>query len=116
MFLAYALVTVITILANAWAAFADFAHLRFVDKNMAEMGVPRSWLPALATMKLAGAAGLGLGLFTLPLIGTAAAAGLVMFFIGALMAHVRARVFYNIAFPATFLALAAGSLALSVAR
>ncbi len=112
MFIAYVLVTVVTVLANAWASFADFAHLRFVDKNMAEMGVPRSWLPALATMKAAGAAGLCLGLFSLPLIGTAAAAGLVMFFIGALVAHVRRAS----STTSRFLALAAGSLALSVAR
>jgi DoxX-like family len=116
MFLVYLVVTVVTILANAWAAFADFAHVRFVDKNMAEMGVPRSWLPVLAIVKAAGAVGLGLGVLNVPLIGTAAAAGLVVFFLGALVAHVRARVFYNIAFPGAYLALAAGSLALSVAR
>jgi hypothetical protein len=46
-------------------------------------------------------------------IGIAAAIGLVLFFIGAVAAHVRARVFYNIAFPGAFLALAVASLVLA---
>ena len=44
--------------------------------------------------------------------GIAAAAGLVLFFVGAVAAHVRARVFHNIAFPAGYLALNAAALAL----
>ena len=46
----------------------------------------------------------------------AAATGLVLFFLGAVAAHVRARVFHNIAFPAAYLVLALGSLALAVTR
>ena len=45
-------------------------------------------------------------------IAVAAGAGLVLFFLGALAFHVRARVFYNIYFPAVFLALSVASLAL----
>ncbi len=48
-------------------------------------------------------------------LGIAAAIGLVLFFAGALVTHVRARVFHNIAAPATFFALAAASAALAVA-
>jgi hypothetical protein len=109
MFVAFVVVTGVTILATAYVAFADLAHLRFVHKNMAEGGVPQSWLPVLATLKAAGAAGLCLGLLNVPLIGTAAATGVVIFFIGALVEHVRAHVFYNIAVPGKYLALA-GSL------
>ena len=43
-------------------------------------------------------------------------AGLVLFFIGALATHVRARVLYNLAFPGFYLALAIGSLVLIAAR
>ncbi|MFG2880508.1 DoxX family protein [Streptomyces sp. NPDC048337] len=115
MFTAYAAVTVLTIAANAFEAVANFARARFVLANAAEVGVPTSWLPMLGALKGAGAAGLLLGLLGLRFVGTAAAAGLVLFFVGAVAAHVRARVFYNIAFPGAFLALAAASLVLTQA-
>jgi hypothetical protein len=109
----YDAVAGITILANAGAATGDFAKAGFVLKTSDEVGVPRSWVPALGGLKAAGAAGILLGLLGIPLIGIAAAAGLVAFFVGALAFHIRARVLYNIAFPGVFLALAATTLALS---
>lgn len=112
---AYFVVAVVTIGANAAIAAADFAKARFVLANSAEVGVPRSWLPYLATLKAAGAAGLLLGVLGARLLGVVASAGLVLFFVGALVAHVRARVFHNIAFPLAYFALAVASLALSVA-
>jgi Na+-translocating ferredoxin:NAD+ oxidoreductase RnfE subunit len=48
-------------------------------------------------------------------LGIAAAIGLVLFFTGALVTHVRTRVFHNIAVPAAFFALAAASAALAIA-
>jgi hypothetical protein len=115
MFAAYVIITLITILANAGAAAADLARARFVLANSAEVGVPRSWLPSLGVLKGAGAAGLLLGLLAVRPLGIAAAAGLVLFFIGALAAHVRARVFHNIAFPGAYFALAIASVGLAVA-
>lgn len=113
---AYFVVTLLTVAANVGIVVADFAKARFVVANGSEVGVPVSWLPMLATLKLAGAVGLVLGLFGLREIATAAAIGLVLFFVIAVGAHVRARVFYNIAFPGTFLALAAASLVLVIAQ
>ncbi|MFI6599527.1 DoxX family protein [Nonomuraea sp. NPDC050536] len=110
---AYVALTLLTIVANAWAAIADFARARVVLVNAAAVGIPRSWLPLLALPKAAGAAGLLLGLLSVPYIGTAAAAGLVLFFAGALAVHVRARVFRPIGFPAAFFALAVASLVLA---
>jgi hypothetical protein len=78
--------------------------------------VPRSTLPALAALKLAGAAGLLVGLLAVRPIGTAAAVGLVVFFVGAVAVHLRARVLHNIAFPGAYLVAAATSLALAVLR
>jgi hypothetical protein len=114
-FAAYLIITVITIVANAWATVADLAQASFVLANMAEVGVSRSWLPPLAVLKGAGAAGLLLGLLGVQPLGIAAATGLVLFFIGALAAHVRARAFHNIAFPAAYFALAIASAVLAVA-
>jgi hypothetical protein len=114
-FTAYVVIAVLTILANAGVAAADLAQARFVLGNMAEVGVPRSWLLPLALLKAAGAAGLLIGLLSVPALGIAAAIGLVLFFAGALAVHVRARVFHNIAFPGIYFALAVASAALAVA-
>lgn len=115
MFAAYVTVTVVTILANACIAVACLAQARFVLANMDEVGVPRPWLPRLGVLKGAGAAGLLLGLLGVRPLGIAAAIGLVLFFTGALAAHVRARVLDNIAFPGAFFALAAASAVLAIA-
>ncbi|OMC38753.1 hypothetical protein A5740_01420 [Mycobacterium sp. GA-1841] len=101
----------ITIAANAAMALADLAGARFVLANSAEVGVPRTWVSTLGLLKGAGAAGLLVGVVAFPPIGLAAAVGLTAFFIGALVTHVRAGVYHNIAFPAAFLVLAMLSLA-----
>jgi hypothetical protein len=105
-----------TIMANAGAAVADFARAKFVLANAAEAGVPQSWLPLLATLKAAGAVGLLLALVGVRFIGIAAATGLVLYFVGALAAHLRARVYHNITFPGGYLVLAIASLVLALAR
>ncbi|MFD9214110.1 DoxX family protein [Streptomyces sp. NPDC087659] len=112
---AYAVVTVVTIAANAVEAVANVLRARFVVANAAAVGVPPSWLPVLGALKGAAALGLLLGLLGLTPLGTAAATGLVLFFVGALAFHVRARVFHNIAGPLLFLALSAASLVLALA-
>jgi hypothetical protein len=115
MFVAYVVVTVVTILANAWAAAADFARAKFVLANSAELGVPSSWLLPLGVLKVAGAVGLLGGLMGFRAIGIAAAIGLVLFFLGAVALHFRARVLHNMVYPAGYLALAIASLILAVA-
>jgi hypothetical protein len=113
---AYALVTALTIALNVWAAAIDFAKSDFVVANADELGLPRSWLLPLGVLKLAGAAGLALGLLGPRPLGIAAATGLVLFFVGAIVVHVRARVVRKIPFPAVFLALAGATLVLTAAR
>jgi hypothetical protein len=113
---AYIAITLTTAVVTAAVAVADLIPAGFVLANSAEVGVPRSWLPPLAAVKLAGAAGLVVGLLGLRALGIAAATGLVMFFVGAVITHLRARVFYNIAFPGAYLCLSAATLASMVAR
>jgi hypothetical protein len=115
LFTVYVIIAAVTIVANAGTAVADLRAASFVLGNMAEVGVPRSWLTPLGILKGAGAAGLLLGLLGVRPLGIAAAIGLVLFFAGALAAHVRARVFHNIAVPGAFFALAAASAVLAVA-
>ncbi|MEU9606436.1 DoxX family protein [Streptomyces sp. NPDC048057] len=113
---AYVIITVITVLANVGNVVMDFANPKSVQANAAEVRVPANWIPWLAALKGAGAAGLLVGLLGAPAVGLAAATGLVLFFVGAVAAHVRFGVFHNIAFAGSYLALAVATLALTVAR
>jgi hypothetical protein len=116
MFATYVIVVISTLIVNAAAAAADLLRARFVLANSAQVGVPEAWIPLLGALKAAGAAGLLVGLLWVRPIGIAAAIGLVLFFIGAIATHIRARVLYNLAFPGFYLALAVGSLILIAAR
>lgn len=124
MLTAYLVVTGLAIAGNAFEAVASFTGATFMRDNATEVGVPHSWLRPLGVLKGLGALGLligAAGVLGVPKlfgfldprwIGVAAAAGLVLFFVGAVVTHVRAGVLYNIAFPGAFLALAVGSLVL----
>ncbi len=58
---------------------------------MAEVDVKESWLPMLGSLKAAGALGLLIGIVVpVPSVATAAAAGLVVYFVGAAIVHIRA--------------------------
>jgi hypothetical protein len=111
MFTAYVVVAVLAAVANATAAAFDFLRADWVLANMTKVGVPRSWLFPLGALKTAGALGLLVGI-GVPLIGVAASAGLILFFVGAVATHVRAHAeALSYAYPGTFLLLALGSLA-----
>lgn len=106
----YIIVTVLAALALAFSASADFVRYHQVLTNMARAGVPESWLTWLGLAKAAGALGLLVGIFV-PEIGVLAAAGVILFFVGAIVTHVVAR-WYSFTFPAVYLLLGAGSLGL----
>jgi hypothetical protein len=112
---AYIVVTLATAAATGAIGGAAAARANFVLKFMGEVGVPESWAPKLGILKLAGALGLLTGLAARP-IGIAAGVGLVLYFVGAVIAHIRAGVFYSIVFPVAYLALSIASLALAVGR
>jgi hypothetical protein len=112
MFTAYVVVTLLATAANIYAATADFSRAEWIVVNMSKMGVPQSWMLPLGALKMAGALGLLIG-FGVPLIGVAASAGLVLFFIGAIVAHMRAH-WYSF-YPVAFLLLAVGSLVFRLA-
>lgn len=105
---------IVTILLNAGAAAADFAKARFVLANSSELDIAPKWVLPLGLLKAAGAAGLLIGLLGVPLIGEAAAVGLVLFFTGALVMHVHKRVFHNIAYPGLFFALAVATTVVTI--
>ncbi|RVW09031.1 DoxX family protein [Prescottella agglutinans] len=114
MFALYLAVTFLSVIANSYAAILDFMQTEQTVTNAITVGASRSWVVPLGALKAAGAAGLLVGI-AIPLIGVAAAVGLVAFFACAIGAHVRVGWFSTIPFPAIFLVLAAGTLALRLA-
>ncbi|TGA95731.1 DoxX family protein [Streptomyces sp. MZ04] len=114
MFVAYVTLTLLAVAANVCIAAVDYTRSPAVLANMDGAGVPRSWLYPLAHLKLAGALGLLAG-FAVPLIGVAAAVGLVLFFSGAVFFHLRARE-YRLQYPLTYWVLAAGALVTGLAH
>jgi hypothetical protein len=104
-------VVLVTALVNAAVAFGDFVRAQFVLDTSSQVRVPTSWLPALGVAKIAGAAGLVIGLLGIRPIGIAAAVGLTLFFVCAIGRHVQTGVLRSIPFPGTFLLLASASLA-----
>ena len=111
MFSAYVAVGILTAAANGTAATLDFLRPAWLIENMTRVGVPRGALIPLAGLKLAGALGVLIGI-GVPGLGVAAAVGLVLFFVGAIAAHIRARDYASIPFPGVFLLLAIASLVL----
>ena len=103
-------VVITVIVLNAGIGLADLVKAPFVLATSNAVGVPPSWLPILGTLKLAGAAGLTLGLLGAEALGVAAGIGLVLFYVGAIVAHLKARKVATGVAPLLFLGLAAATL------
>jgi hypothetical protein len=110
----YVVLTVLAAALNACAAAVDFVRAGWVLENMTRAGVPHSWVFPLGVAKAAGAVGLLVGL-AVPALGIAAAVGLVLYYVGAIVTVVRARWPQHVPYPAAFLLLAAGTLAAQLA-
>jgi hypothetical protein len=77
-------------------------------------GCAESWLPILGILKAAGGLGLLVGI-GVPVIGFAAAIGLILFFVGAVITHLRARDYsFGNGVPVMFLLAAVTALVLGV--
>jgi hypothetical protein len=113
-FTAYVTVVVVAAASNIAAAVADFLRAEWILGNMAEYGVPRSWLHPLGAAKAVGALGLLAGIAA-PAVGVAAAAGLLLYFVGAVITVARARWYSHLPYPTAFLVMAAASLVLRLA-
>jgi hypothetical protein len=109
-FTAYLIVTILAAAANIFSATCDFVRYEKVSIAMAKAGVPESWMTTLGILKAAGAFGLLVGI-RVPLIGIAAAVGLILFFVGAIIIHLRGRD-YSLGPAIVFLLLAVAALAL----
>jgi hypothetical protein len=113
---AYLGLTIAAIVINGLSGIAALAHFAPIMPGMAAAKVPVSWLRfPIGTLKVLGALGLLAGLW-LPVIGVAAAAGLVIFFVCAMYTHVLARdISAQFGFAGFLLALNVATLALALA-
>jgi len=111
-FAAYITVTLLGALFNGAAAVTYLIGHEY-PKTQADMkGIPRKYVPVLGMLLAAGTAGLLAGL-AVPLLGTLAASGLVLYFIGAIFAHLRVGS-RNILGGIVFLATAVAALTLGL--
>lgn len=113
MFTATVIVSMVLALVVAGSAFGKLTRQPMVVDMLTGLGVPRSWLPRLATAELAGGIGLVVGL-AVSWVGVAAATALIVYFLGAIATHIRAH--DKAVVPPTLLAgLAVVALALRLA-
>jgi hypothetical protein len=113
-FIAYIVVAVVLALGITGSATAKLRHDERVTTGLTGVGVPESWFVPLALLTLAGAIGLLAGIAWRPL-GIAAAIGLVLYFLGALVFHVRAKDAKGMPMPTALLVVSAVALALGIA-
>ncbi|MFE0193951.1 DoxX family protein [Streptomyces sp. NPDC059008] len=113
MFATYLVFTLLTSAINGLAATANFIGHEYPKSQADKLRVPRSWMRPLGALLAAGALGLLAG-FVVPVLGTLAAAGLVLYFLGALCAHLRVGD-YQLGYWAVFFCLPVGALAVGLA-
>jgi uncharacterized membrane protein YphA (DoxX/SURF4 family) len=115
MFIAYAVIAALLalgLLPSAWTKLTR--QERVVQTFTGQLGVPLGLYPFLAACEIAGAAGLLIGLWYRPL-GIAAAAGVALYFVGAIGAHLRKNDVKGIVTPVLILILAVAALVLRAA-
>lgn len=105
MHIALIVLTVVLVIVLIGSAGAKLAKAAPILEQMSTVGVPTKALPLLAAAEIAGAIGLVVGFFWWP-IGVAAAVGVVLYFVGAVIAHLRVKDVKNVA-PAAVLAVLA---------
>jgi len=84
----YVTVTIIAVLFNGTAATTYLIGREYPKAQADLKRIPRSWVPVLGSFLAAGTIGLLAG-FAVPLLGILAAGGLTLYFLGALIAHLR---------------------------
>ncbi|SDJ78839.1 DoxX family protein [Streptomyces indicus] len=112
MYAAYLVLTLVTAAATGFGAYLDFTRHPMIVAIANRLRVPVSWMLPLGTCLAAGSLGLLAGLAVRPL-GVAAAAGLVLYFVGAVITHLRVGDL-KLGGALLFLGLSAATLALAL--
>ena len=98
------------------SASAKLRKVPAVVEGMTHVGVEENQIPLLALLEIAGGVGLLIG-FATSLLGRLAAAGLVLYFLGAVVAHLRVKDRVKVFAPAALLfVVSVATLILEVAR
>jgi hypothetical protein len=113
MHVTYLITTILAALANGYAAALNFIGAESVKVVADRVQVSQAWMVPLGTLLAAGAVGLLTG-FAVPALGTAAAIGLVLYFICAVTAHLRVHD-HQLGGAVVFLLLAAAALTADLA-
>jgi hypothetical protein len=114
MFIAYIVLAVLVSFLLVFSGRAMLVKDKDIVETLTRLGVPDSWYTMLALLKFAGAAGLLIGIFYRPL-GVAAAIGVVLFFVGAIIAHLRVKDVKGVLVPFALLLVSAAPLVLGLA-
>jgi uncharacterized membrane protein YphA (DoxX/SURF4 family) len=109
MYIALIVLSILLVIVLIGSAGAKLAKAAPIMEQMSTVRVPPQALPLLAAVEIAGAIGLIAGFFWWP-IGVAAAVGVVLYFAGAVIAHLRVRDAKNVAPAVLFGVLAAAEL------
>jgi hypothetical protein len=109
----YITITIVAALANGYAASLNFAGAESVKVVADRVRVSQKWMIPFGILLASGSIGLLTGL-AVPPLGSAAATGLVLYFICALAAHARAHD-ERIGGAVTFLVLAVAALTTELA-
>ena len=107
MFIVTAVLSILLAVALAGSGYAKLTKdPKIIEGLVGRLGVPENRLWMLAGLELAATGGLIIGLFWAPL-GVAAAIGVILYFIGALIAHARVKdtAVASIGLPAALLVL-----------
>jgi hypothetical protein len=88
MHVTYVVITILAALANSYAASMNFVGAESVKVVAEKVQVSQKWMVPFGILLASGALGLLIG-FAVPVLGTAAAIGLVLYFMCALSAHLR---------------------------
>jgi len=111
---AYLVITLVFALMVSYSGLGKIRHHPLQVKVVHEtVGVPLKYFPLLAACEFAGAVGLVVGIWW-RLAGIAAGVGLVLYFVGAIVSHLRVGDVKGVGSAAFMLALAAGALTFRV--
>ena len=111
MFIASIIVSALLAFAVGGSGINKLVKNETIMKGMDAVGVPRDKVWMLGVLELAAALGLVAGIFWWP-IGVAAAIGVIVYFIGAIVAHVRVSDTKGLGAPAVLLVVGIAALVL----
>ncbi|MET7656098.1 MULTISPECIES: DoxX family protein [unclassified Streptomyces] len=114
MFIAYVVFASLLALTLIASGRAKLVRDEKITEGMHKIGVPDSWFPRLSALEIVGALGLIVGIFYRPL-GIAASVGIIGYFIGAIITHLRAKDTKGLPMPTVLMVVAAAPLLFGIA-